>query len=128
MNFKIKEARQLAGITQKELAKTIGVSAGTLSDYENGNHDPKSDSLVRIADACGVTVDYLLGREKEKSPTPSEGSAGENGKLSVDDVEKALVSLGLIKDGQDITEDDLRFVNGIVDLIDVWFKNRDQHG
>lgn len=128
MTFKIKEARQLAGITQKELAKTIGVSAGTLSDYENGNHDPKSDCLARIADACNVTVDFLLGRETKKSPTPPEGSAGENGKLSVDEVEKVLLSLGLIQEGQDVTEDDLRFINSVLDLIDMWFQNRHQKG
>ena len=50
MTLKIKEARKLAGLTQKELAKQIGVSAGTLSDYESGNHEPKSDILCSIAE------------------------------------------------------------------------------
>ena len=128
MTLKIKEARKLAGITQKELAKQIGVSAGTLSDYESGNHEPKSDVLCSIADICGVTIDFLVGRAKEKTPAPSEDSAGENGKLSMDEVEKALLSLGLIKEGQDITDDDLRFINSVLDLVDMWFKDRHQQG
>lgn len=126
MNFKIKEARQLAGINQKELAKIIGVSAGTLSDYENGNHDPKSDCLAKIADACGVTVDFLLGRETKKSPTPSEDSAGENGKLGREDVVKVLMSLGFISEGQDLADSDFLFLEGVINILDAWFEQRRQ--
>lgn len=126
MTLKIKEARKLAGITQKELAKQIGVSAGTLSDYESGNHEPKSDVLCSIADICGVTIDFLVGRAKEKAPTPSDDSA--EAQFSKLEIEAVLVSLGFIKDGQHITDVDLRFINGILDIIDAWFENRYQEG
>ena len=72
MNFKIKEARKLAGLSQGELAAKIGVARNTLSGYENGQHDPRSDVLKLIAAACGVTVDFLLGREEQKEKTPTE--------------------------------------------------------
>lgn len=62
MEFKIKEARVRAGISQKDLAAKLGISASTLSGYESGDHDPKSDLLSIIADECQVTVDFLLGR------------------------------------------------------------------
>lgn len=126
MTLKIKEARKLAGITQKELAKQIGVSAGTLSDYESGNHEPKSDVLCSIADICGVTIDFLVGRAKEKAPAPSEDSA--EAQFSKLEIETVLVSLGFIEDGEHITDSDLRFINGILDIIDAWFENRHQKG
>lgn len=126
MTLKIKEARKLAGITQKELAKQIGVSAGTLSDYESGNHEPKSDVLCAIADICGVTIDFLVGREKEKAPAPSEDSA--EAQFSKLEIETVLVSLGFIQDGEHITDSDLRFINGILDIIDAWFEDRYQKG
>lgn len=69
MNFRIKEARISAGLSQKELADRMGVHAATLSGYESGAHDPKSDGLMKIADICKVSVDFLLDREKEKTVT-----------------------------------------------------------
>ena len=79
MEFKIKQARSIAGYSQKELASVIGVAPSTLNGYENGTHDPKSYLLCKIAEACSVSVDFLLGRpennsEKEKA-LPDLGKA-----------------------------------------------------
>ena len=62
MEFRIRQAREAAGFTQKELAKRVGVAPSTFNGYENGTHDPKSDLLCLIAETCSTTVDYLLGR------------------------------------------------------------------
>ena len=61
MKIFIKEAREQAGFSQRELAERIGVAPNTLHGYESGKHDPKSDLLVQIAAACQVSVDFLLG-------------------------------------------------------------------
>jgi len=63
MYFRIKEARKTAKLTQCELAEKLGIKVSTLSGYEIGAHDPKSNTLAQIAQICGVTVDYLLGVE-----------------------------------------------------------------
>lgn len=63
MHFFIKEAREAAGYSQKELAEIIGVAPNTFHGYESGKHDPKSFLLTAIAQACGVTTDFLLGLE-----------------------------------------------------------------
>lgn len=64
MNFRIREARKKAGLTQKELADLLGVKNTTLSGYELGDSDPKSETLIRIADICGCSVDYLLCNDR----------------------------------------------------------------
>lgn len=69
MDFQIKEARENAGFSQKELAELIGVAPSTLNGYESGKHDPKSDLLVKIAAACHVTTDYLLCHASQKQKT-----------------------------------------------------------
>lgn len=75
MNFHIKEAREKAGFSQKELAEIVGVAPNTFHGYESGKHDPKSDLLVKIAQACNVSVDFLLGisgqsyNDTKKSPS-----------------------------------------------------------
>lgn len=61
MRLKIKEAREHLGISQKELAKNLGIKQTTFNGYETGSHDPKSNVLLEIAKYCNTTVDFLLG-------------------------------------------------------------------
>ena len=60
---RILELRTAAGYTQVTLAKKLGVSKQAVSNWENDNIQPSIEMLVRLADAFGVTTDYLLGRE-----------------------------------------------------------------
>ena len=60
----LSELRQSRGMTQKELAKVLYVSDGTISNYENGVHYPDVEKLMDIADFFNVTTDYLFGRCK----------------------------------------------------------------
>lgn len=65
MKFRIKEARLAANLTQKELAEKLGITDATLSGYETGAHDPKSNRLAEIAKICNTTVDFLLGVDRK---------------------------------------------------------------
>ena len=61
----IKKLREDQKISQQELGDIIGVSKVSVSGYENGNRTPSIDTLVEISNFFGVSVDYLLGREKK---------------------------------------------------------------
>lgn len=76
MKFYIKEARERAGLSQKELAQIIGVAPNTMHGYESGKHDPKSDLLTKIAMACHVSVDFLLGQSQTEKKTDQFGLEG----------------------------------------------------
>ncbi len=52
------------GISQKELAKNLGVSASTVSDWANGKTEPKGPNLIKAAEIIGVSVDYLAGGQE----------------------------------------------------------------
>lgn len=54
--------RMEKGVYQKDLADYLGVSIGTISNYEQGVHNPDLNTLGKIADYYDVSVDYLLGR------------------------------------------------------------------
>jgi transcriptional regulator with XRE-family HTH domain len=58
----IRELRDKRNITQKELARLIGVREATLSRYENDKRVYQWENLARIADALDTNTDYLLGR------------------------------------------------------------------
>ena len=117
-------------------SKATGLKNSTLdSILTRGIYNSGVGKVMQIFDALGIDTESIaVGRiiysdpKTKKSPAPSEDSAGENGKLSMDEVERVLLSRGLIKEGQDVTEDDLRFINSVLDLIDMWFKNRYQQG
>lgn len=58
----LRKLRHDKGIYQKELAKYLNVSNGTISNYEKGTHSPDLDTLIKFAEYFGVSTDYLLGR------------------------------------------------------------------
>lgn len=72
MLFRIREAREQCGLTQAAMADMLGINGVTLSGYETGKHDPKSDTLVKIAQICNVSVDFLLGREEQSKKEVSD--------------------------------------------------------
>lgn len=59
---KIRSLRLDKGWTQKKLAIESVVSENAIKQYENGKRQPKTEYLEKIADALGVSVDELLGR------------------------------------------------------------------
>jgi transcriptional regulator with XRE-family HTH domain len=59
----LKELRKRKNITQKELAKVIGVTTGTISHYESRFKNPRYDNLVKISEYFNVTTDFLNGYE-----------------------------------------------------------------
>lgn len=66
---RLKEARELRGMNQAELAERAGFQASAISHFETGNRRPSFDNLRRLAQALDVTTDYLLGRVSEPGGT-----------------------------------------------------------
>ena len=58
----IREARIAKGLTQKDLARRMGVDRSTVTKWENDQSNPKVAALSKLADALGVTTDELLRR------------------------------------------------------------------
>ena len=78
VHYKFKEARKACGLTQKEVAQSLNVTAATYSRYENGLIQPDSETLKRIAVLTKTSVDFLLG-------SPSENNS------QVDDIAKKVM-------------------------------------
>lgn len=56
---KIRTLRQQIGISQVDLAKIIGVSKSTMSNYERNYSIPDPDIVVALANYFNVSTDYL---------------------------------------------------------------------
>lgn len=59
---RLREIRELRGLSQGDLAGKIGKEAGLISHFENARRAPSLLVLKRLADALQVTIDYLTGR------------------------------------------------------------------
>ena len=56
---KIKKARDVAKLTQQDLADSIGVSQRTIAAYECQGTKPRRSTLAKLAKALKVSVKYL---------------------------------------------------------------------
>lgn len=74
-NKRLVELRKQKNLSQYELAEQLGFSRGKLANYEQGTRQPDFETLQKIADFFGVSLDYLLGREAEQTNDTSLSKA-----------------------------------------------------
>lgn len=68
---RLRQFREAAGLSLRELARQIGEQPSNVNYWETKGILPRSDVLVPIAAALGVTVEELLGQERPKrAPAP----------------------------------------------------------
>lgn len=70
MYQRIRDLREDRDLRQEYLAKVLNCTQACYSRYERGDRYIPTDVLQKLADFYGVSVDYLLGRTKEKKPYP----------------------------------------------------------
>lgn len=57
---RIKELRNKNGLTQKQLAKRVGVTRTTINSWEMAISAPSCNYLAELSKTFGVSADYLL--------------------------------------------------------------------
>lgn len=60
LSHKIAECRRKQGLTQEQLAAQLGISAGAISKWENGNTTPDISLLAPLARVLHITLDELF--------------------------------------------------------------------
>lgn len=96
---RLRQARDIRGWSQSELAAQAGMPASSIAHFETGTRKPSFDTLRRLANALEMTTDFLLGRVDE----PGLAEAGDPlfrhvGKLTGNDREIALDFLKLLSE------------------------------
>ena len=61
--------RELRGMTQADLGSAAGIAPAAISHFETGQRVPSVESLLKLADALSVSVDFLLGRHADWAST-----------------------------------------------------------
>ena len=70
MYRRLRDLREDADLTQKQVAKYLGMSQTGYSKYETGENDIPTQVLIALAKFYHTSVDYLLGLTDEKKPYP----------------------------------------------------------
>ena len=65
---RIKAQRIRIGMTQDDLAEKLLIPKASVSAYENDRIDIKGSRIVELAEALGVSPNYLLGFTEEENP------------------------------------------------------------
>ena len=64
---RIRELRKKSRLSQQVLADQIGVFRNTISNWETGYSQISLENAKNVAEYFGVTIDYLLGSESDKT-------------------------------------------------------------
>lgn len=63
---KIRELRNRAGLTQKELAEKLHKSESAIRMWELGKSEPDLQSINELAEIFNVSVDYIIGDDETR--------------------------------------------------------------
>lgn len=86
------------------VASQLGISSGAVTRWKQGSK-PNSTTAYKIANYFGVSVEYLLGKDENKKPAPTEGDG-----LSEDARRVAEIFNQLSEAGKQAAEDYLAFL------------------
>ena len=130
LDLTLKEIRIQANKTVPEVSKyltSLGYKASekTVYSWEAGRSRPTIDIFLDMCKFYGVTdiFSYFGSNQIETKNSPSTAVTvpGEE-HVSMEESNRLLVALGLIKEGEDLSDDDLAFLDHIIGLLDAWFR------
>ena len=62
LSFRLNYALRVRKLSSSELAKISGIPLSSLSGYISGKFHPKAEAIIKVADALGTSVHWLLGK------------------------------------------------------------------
>ncbi|GLZ07568.1 XRE family transcriptional regulator [Actinomadura sp. NBRC 104412] len=79
----VRMERERAGLSMRELARRVGVSASFLSQFELGQSQAAVSTLFAIASELNLSLDDLLGHSVSRAKeSPAEQGGGQRGKAA----------------------------------------------
>jgi transcriptional regulator with XRE-family HTH domain len=93
----IREARNYAGLSQRELAARLGTKQSVVSRWERGVDTPRVDTLARILQACGFEADVRFRRHDDQDRSQIVESLALSPEERLETVENVTELLGLAR-------------------------------
>lgn len=107
---RLRELRVSKKLKQKDLAEFLGLDRTTYAKYETGDSEPTFETIIKLANYYEVTTDYILGVTSDRNPQYNEEQVN---KLTTD-LERVLVKLGVIEEGEDLTDEQFNAISSFI--------------
>lgn len=95
---RIRKLREGLGLSQRELAKKLGISRTAYVKYETGESKPVR-KLQELSDLFNVSIDYLLGNDFDSKTKPAKN-------VLTNDMNQFLSQAQIIFDGNAVNLSD----------------------
>jgi len=119
---KLKETMVNREMRAADLARETGLSEAIISEYLSGKKEPRGKQSVLIARALRISLDELWETGfsgEEKAPASEQEPL-----ISMEASNRLLVELGFIREGEQLSDDDLAFLTNVIGLLDNWFSRK----
>ena len=104
---RLRLAREMAGLTQGQVAKALGWHRPTVSEIEAGRRRVPAEELATLSKMYGVNVHWVVGEENEESSLAADRvklAARELSKLRDEDLERVLQLIQAIRVSRGVPE------------------------
>lgn len=123
----LKAMKEQSGMTTKEISAKSGIPEPTLEKlFAGATKDPKLTTMQQIVHFFGRTLDDLDDSptsDTKKSPNAAEATPGEDVSDIFDQLNDLLVSMGLIKDGDDLTAQQADILLAVCRILNATFQD-----
>ena len=99
---RIREARKMAGLSQAQVAKMLGIHRPSVSEIEAGNRSVSAQEMAKLAEFFDVSTSWLMGEGAEKVDVRDNKlqlAARELQKLKPEDLDRLLTILASMRSG-----------------------------
>lgn len=115
--IRLKELREERKWSMRDAATFLGKSYTTYVNHEKGYREPNSDDLVHYARAYGVSIDYLVGRTKDRTIATGNAEPRVSAKFV------SFPVIGEIAAGYEHYADE-DWTDGNIDIPETWLKGK----
>lgn len=119
----LRRLRRNRGLTQQQVADSLGITKATYSGYETDRREPDVFKIKALAKLFGVSGDELLETGYEnKTPKPEKIDLGDDRyEILGQKIYETLLSCGYVEEGQDLTDAQIDFLDGLSAIISAYF-------
>ena len=104
---RLRLSREMAGLTQRQVAKSLDWHRPTVSEIEAGRRRVSAEELATLAEMYGVNVPWIMGEKDEDSSLAADRvklAARELSKLREEDLDRVLQLVQALRASRGATE------------------------